>query len=277
MRKALIEDGAWRPAFRFPSRAGTRNRGTPPVTRSIESIMKIRRILPPASILFAALVVVPTADLLAYNPSNSVRMVEWESMARASAPFIRVGFAAPKMIQMADRDLKRYYNESWGLMADCFFYRRRSRRGNGFDIGARFMYRDFTIGRDVLEKEEKLVNESNRLHLMSWDLIIRAVIGVQFLHVLWQFYVIGAPRLLHYHSVLKENRQGGPDRRIDLVSIGVIGGAGIEVAPVPMLAIFAEYNIGYTPVGVSHNNVEGHQVYVGFSWRVLGRTAPIIL
>lgn len=239
--------------------------------------MKIRRILSLASILSAALLSVAAADLFAYNPSDSVRQIEWESMARASAPFIRVGFAAPKMIYMAERDLKRYYNESWGLMADCFFYRRRSRRGNGFDIGARFTYRDFTIGRDVLENDEKLVYESNRLHMMSWDLSIRGVIGVQFLHILWQFYVIGAPRLLHYHSVLKENRQGGPDRRINLVSIGVIGGAGIEVAPVPMLSLFAEYTIGYTPVGVSHHNVEGHQVYVGFAWRVLGRTAPLLL
>lgn len=239
--------------------------------------MKMRHSLSLASILLALLFFAPAAQLLAYHPSDSVSQVEREAMARASAPFLRVGFAAPTMIAMADRDLKRYYNESWGLMADCFFYRRRNRRGNGFDIGARFTYRDFTIGRDVLEKEEKLVYESNRLHLMSWDLSLRGVIGVRFLRVLWQFYLLGAPRLLHYHSVLKENRKGGPDRRIDLVSIGVIGGAGIEVTPVPMLALFAEYNIGYTPVGVSHNNVEGHQVYVGLAWRVMGRTAPLML
>ncbi len=225
----------------------------------------------PAAGLHAAL-----TNVVLYSPSDSTGQVESERMTRAAAPFIRIGFAAPSMIYMADRDLKRYYNESWALMADCFFYRRRNRLGNGFDVGARFTYRDFTIGKDVLKKASDLLYESNRLHMMSWDLGVRGVIGVHFLRVLWQFYAIAAPRLLHYHSVLKDNRLGDPDRRINLVSIGITGGAGIEVTPVAMMGFFAEYNVGYTPVGASHNNVEGHQVYVGLTWRVHGRIAPRI-
>ena len=104
---------------------------------------------------------------------------------------------------------------------------------------------------------------------MSWDICFRGVIGFYFIHELWQLYAIAAPRLLHYHSVMKDNRLGGPDRSVDLVSIGIIGGAGIEMTIVPMMGLFAEYNIGYTPVGKSHDNVEGHQVYVGLTWRTL--------
>ncbi len=204
-----------------------------------------------------------------YSPSDSADSVYDERMKKSCSPFLRVGFAAPSMIYMMDRDLKYYYNRSWGLMADCFFYKKKNRRGNGLDIGGRFTYRNFLIGDDIQEKTSSLLYGENRVHLMSWDICFRGVIGAYFLHELWQLYAIVAPRLLHYHSVMMDNKLGGPDRRVDLVSIGIIGGAGIEVTIVPMMGLFAEYNIGYTPVGKSHNNVEGHQVYVGLTWRTL--------
>jgi hypothetical protein len=217
---------------------------------------------------------VPAVSALAasaarYSPSDSASEVYSESLSRACSPFVRVGFAAPSMIYMMDRDLNYYYNKSWGLMADCFFFKKRSRLGNGLDIGARFTYRNFLIGDDIRDRTSDLLYRENRVHLMSWDISFRGVIGMYFLHELWQLYAVAAPRLLHYHAVMKDNRLGGEDKLVDLVSIGVIGGAGIEVTLVPMMGIFAEYNIGYTPVGKSYNNVEGHQVYVGLTWRTL--------
>ncbi|OHD63826.1 MAG: hypothetical protein A2176_11945 [Spirochaetes bacterium RBG_13_51_14] len=210
-----------------------------------------------------------------YSPDDSIEKVYDERIQRAHAPFIRVGFAAPSMISMMDTDLNYYYNRSWSLMADCFFFRKRNRLGNGLDIGARFTYRNFAIGEDIQKKASDLLYNDNRLHLMSWDVSFRAVIGASLARMMWQVYVIGAPRLLHYHAVMKDNKLGDPDKRINLFSIGIIGGAGLEVAPLPMLGIFAEYNIGYVPVGKSHNNVEGHQVYVGMTWRTLGTIRPV--
>ena len=66
---------------------------------------------------------------------------------------------------------------------------------------------------------------------------------------------------------MKDNKRGGDDREVYLFSIGIIGGAGIEVTIFSWMSIFAEYNIGYTPVGKSSRNIEGHQVYVGITWR----------
>ncbi len=205
-----------------------------------------------------------------YSPNVDADVIYDERMKRFYGTFLRVGFAAPSMLYMMDKDLGNYFKESWGLMADCFFYRKRNRRGNGFDIGARFTYRNFTIGKDVLKQHSDLLYRNYRTHMMSWDICFRGVIGTYFLRELWQLYIVAAPRLLHYHSVMKESRIRGPEKTVDLVSIGIIGGAGIEVTLVSFLGIFAEYNIGYTPVGKSYNNVEGHQVYVGLVWRTPG-------
>jgi hypothetical protein len=202
-----------------------------------------------------------------YSPDASPEIIFDEKLKRISAAFIRVGCAPPTMIYMMDKDLKYYYNKSWGLMVDCFFYRMRNRSGNGFDIGARFTYRNYKIGEDIQKKHNDLLYEDNKLHMMSWDVCFRGIIGGYFLYQLWQVYLLAAPRLLHYHAVMRESRTGGDDKMIDLVSIGIIGGAGIEVTLCSIIGIFAEYNIGYTPVGKSFNNVEGHQVYVGITWR----------
>lgn len=216
------------------------------------------------------------ANSFLYNPGDSTEAVSDEAMKRASASFIRLGFAAPKMVYMFDKDLKSYYDKSWALMADCFFYRKHNRRGNGFDIGSRFTYRNFEISDKALQKSEVLYKDV-KLHLMSWDITFRGMFGFYFLRSLWQLYIIAAPRLLWYHSVLKESTIGGPDRRINLVSIGIIGGGGIELAILPYLGFFAEYNIGYTPVGTGFHNVEGHQVYVGVTVRAMGYGKPFWL
>jgi len=218
-----------------------------------------------------------SANALLYHLDDSTEAVSDEAMKRASASFIRLGFAAPKMVYMFDKDLKSYYDKSWALMGDCFFYRKHNRRGNGFDIGSRFTYRNFEISDKVLEKKSEVLYKDVKLHLMSWDITFRGMFGFYFFRSLWQLYLIAAPRLLWYHSVLKESTMGGPDRRINLVSIGIIGGGGIELAIVPYLGIFAEYNIGYTPVGTGFHNVEGHQVYVGVTLRAMGYCKPLWL
>lgn len=207
---------------------------------------------------------------LRYSPEQSADSILDQRTKRAYSTFLRVGFAAPSMIYMMDEDLKYYYNKSWGLMADCYFYRKKSRQGNGLDIGARFTYRNFKIGEEIQRKHSDLLYEDNRVHMMSWDICFRGMIGAYLLHELWQLYVVAAPRLLYYRSEMKDARTGGDDRAINLVSIGIVGGVGLEVTLVSMFGIFAEYNIGYTPVGTSFNNVEGHQVYVGLVWRTLG-------
>jgi hypothetical protein len=223
--------------------------------------------LPPAGSWHTAV----TAGAFGYSPEDSVENIYDESMKRANASFIRLGFAAPTMLYMMDKDLKNYYTRSWGLMADYFFYRKRNRDGNGFDIGARFTYRNFKIGEDAQKKYSDLLYRGNSVHMMSWDITFRGIIGLYFLYQFWQVYLLAAPRLLHYHADHTESKIGNPDKRIDLFTVGIIGGAGIEVTLCSVVSVFAEYNIGYVPVGKSYNNVEGHQVYVGFTWRTLAR------
>jgi hypothetical protein len=243
----------------------------------IASFVIVAIITLPASLRISGLLAVPLSGVLnaasasiGYSPEDSVDTIYDEREKRAFSSFLRVGFAAPSMIYMMDKDLKYYYNTSWGLMADCFFFKKRNRLGNGLDIGARFTYRNFKIGDDIQKARDDLLYGDNRVHMMSWDITFRGVYGVYFLHELWQFYILGAPRFLLYHSVMKDSRIGDPDKKITLASIGFVGGAGVEVTLFSLMAIFAEYNIGYTPVGRSSNNVEGHQVYVGLVWRTLG-------
>ncbi len=145
----------------------------------------------------------------------------------------------------------------------------RNASGNGADFFVRAGYRYYWTTDDVLEREDDYVYEDNSVHLLSFDVGVRAVFGAYFLGQLWQVYALAAPRFLYFRSLGRKSRYGRwhPDSETNLYSIGVITGIGFEVTVFRFMGLFCEMNVGYVPVGESNRNVEGIQLYLGLTYR----------
>jgi hypothetical protein len=187
------------------------------------------------------------------------------------APRLRFALSPPLLMNLQDHKLSDYYDRGFGIFAELAYLRLRGRHGNGIDLYGRLTYRFFYTRDSVVNRNTDLIYTENRLHLLSLDAGIRAVYGVSFLGQLWQGYLLAAPRLLYYYAFSCESRSGAGDRETHLGSIGVIGGAGLEVTVTEGASLFAEYNFGYTPAGSPGRNTDGHQVWFGASWRTFVR------
>ncbi len=223
------------------------------------------------SILAAA---TPTSLLANFNAINAAYSVEREdpyiedkAEKQHSASFIRLGFGVSGMINPYDTYLKDLQDKKWGLLADIYFYRLRSNHGNGIDFYTRFMYRSFAISEKKAKNETDLLYYKNNYHAFSGDLGIRGIYGFYFWHELWQLYIQVAPRFIYYRGEFSKGKNLNKDKVLNFYSIGIIGGIGIEITLVSLCGIFAEYNLGYCPVGSSKRNIEGHQVYAGITLR----------
>lgn len=190
-----------------------------------------------------------------------------EGNLRRYAAQVRAGFSYGPMLNAYDKQMNKYYDDRWGIMVDGFFYRIRSNRGNGIDFYARFTYRNFVTSRMLAARTADLQYYVNKAYMPGLDVGVRAIYGFYFLKELWQAYVIVAPRFVYYRLSLSQDKRGGKDVVYNMYSIGVIGGVGIEVSIISHLGIFAEYTIGYTPVGSKKRNIDGHQAWVGLTWR----------
>jgi hypothetical protein len=102
--------------------------------------------------------------------------------------------------------------------------------------------------------------EKGTIDQFGIDTGLRFSAGLYFLWMEWSFYVGAAPRI-HIYTETAGSLSN------TFWSLGVVCNAGLEIAIFPTLAIFAEANIGYVPVGASEANVEGLQIYAGLSIR----------
>lgn len=196
--------------------------------------------------------------LLLSIPALGYEETDWESYAREvrlakRASLLRIGLGPARM---QDSELDSYHKEGTAVMLDYFFYRDRSRnierRANGFDLYARLTYRHFVLDGDPIAETE--------IDMTSLDLGARYLWGSMLHDKLCQFYLLAAPRLLHY-----QEEAGGEEN--SLTSLGVIGGMGVEITLSDTFGLFVEYNQGYTPVGGSDANVEGIQILFGMTLR----------
>jgi hypothetical protein len=198
------------------------------------------------------------ASLFLSVPSLAYEETDWENYAREvqlakRASLLRIGIGAARM---QDSELDSYHQEGSAVMLDYLFYRHRSvnieRRASGFDFYSRFTYRHFVLDGDPIAETE--------IDMISLDIGARHLWGGMHLDRLCQFYILAAPRFLHY-----KEEAGGKENT--LYSLGIIGGIGVEIALSATLGFFVEYNQGYTPVGDSDANVEGIQILFGMTLR----------
>ncbi len=180
-----------------------------------------------------------------------------------SAPRIRIAFSPPLLMNLYDPDLADRYDRGFGFFSDLMFLRVRTASGFGLDIYGRFTYRFFQIRLSVRNDNPEILYETNHLHLFSLDPGIRALYGFHFQDLLWHVYALAAPRFLYYWAWSEDSKNG--ERSTKLGSVGVIGGAGMEVDLGENVGFFAEYNFGYTPVGNPKRNTDGHQIWFGVS------------
>jgi hypothetical protein len=209
---------------------------------------------------------------------------EAQSMARkdllsASYPFIRLGYGAFGLINLADPDLNKYYEEGQAFMFECDFLRFREPSGDGFDLFGRYMLRKFKMTDSTFEDfqtspppvDSGFIRDyplsKSTLDMHSFDVGIRYSIGAYFLYERWDIYIGGAYRLLY----ASEKAESGLSN--SFWSSGIIGNAGIEMTLTSYAGLFAEIQSGYTPVGKSKRNVEGSQALFGATLRL----SPILL
>jgi hypothetical protein len=199
-----------------------------------------------------------------------------ERLLASKAPMFRIGYGGFGVVQMADSSLNKYYKEGQAVMAEYDFLRFRTDEGHGIDLFGRYTYRSFKITdssfRDFKSSPPSLDPDGGRRYPMSrsslvmhgGDIGFRLNAGAYFL-MRWDIYLSCAYRFLYVEEKADNNLSN------TFMASGVIGGAGIEMAFVSNLGLFAEYQIGYTPVGKSNKNVEGHQLLFGMTFRVTVR------
>ncbi|MBN1534540.1 MAG: hypothetical protein JXA20_17840 [Spirochaetes bacterium] len=218
--------------------------------------------------IIAVLLILAAGGLMARpargaDPGELAQRRQMESFA----PRLRFALSPPLLMNLQDDELSEYYDRGLGIFAEFDYLRLRNRFGNGIDLYGRLTYRYFWIRDSIVERNSDLVYTENRLHLLSLDAGVRAVYGLPLLGLLWQGYLLAAPRLLYYYAFSCEGRSGAGDRETHLGSLGIVGGAGLEVTLTESASVFAEYNYGYTPVGSPRRNTDGHQAWFGASWR----------
>ncbi len=199
-----------------------------------------------------------------------------ESNTVRKASLIRLGGGAFGTVHLADSKADKYYDDNWAAFADYFFSRNRSRYGNGHDYYARFTYKHFEMSDSKVEQKDDYIVYKGKINAMALDAGLRYIYGWYFWGRLWQGYVLAAPRVQHTNitSYDLDTKEKVDSKKY--TSLGIVGGAGIEVTLGPNWALFAEYNYGYMPVSKSKTNTEGHQGYFGISYRnaILGGEEP---
>jgi hypothetical protein len=189
-----------------------------------------------------------------------------ESSFAGSASFIRAGYSGFGLLRLGEASLNDYYSGGFGILADIFFYRIRTKRGgNGFDFYSRYCYRQFEMTdrtyREFQYNYPALEYGKSGIKIHSLDLGGRFVLGGYFLFSRIDFYLIGA---LRQAKVIES-----ADNHIEntYLPMGITGGGGFEFSFYKRLAFFGEYNYGYTTVGKNRDNIDGHQVFFGVSLR----------
>jgi len=115
------------------------------------------------------------------------------------------------------------------------------------------------IGDDVIYKSTAL--------LFGLDIGLRIRHRMYFLMTVFDIYFPFGVRFQIYDESAKDKRFDNDEINVTFYSCGVYGGCGLEIAFFKSIGLFMEYNIGYTPVGTNKINVDGHQVYLGVTYR----------
>ena len=170
-------------------------------------------------------------------------------------PRFRAAVSAFGMTNVYNDKTELYYHGVSGFL-DCFLLRKRSRSGNGLDLYARGGF--------------KIIPDMD-CRILHADAGGRLVGGFYCSNLFIQPYILGATRFQSTELSATNGESAVYGGKKNFTSIGIIGGGGIEIAFIPELSFFVEYNNGYTPVGKSKFNTESHMFYAGIAYRTSGR------
>lgn len=196
----------------------------------------------------------------------------------ANSTQMRLGYGGGGLVKMKDSDLDRYYGDGKLYMFDILFpniFGKRSGFSYAVDYYTRFAMKTFKMDEEWIEPletaelNEDMVSRGSIL-MFAWDFGFRIRKGVYFLMTKFDAYVVGSMRLLYYREKADDvasNVESNDDLENQFMAYGCYTGGGIELSFFENMGIFGEYNIGYTPVGKSKANVEGHQVMFGIIYR----------
>lgn len=173
----------------------------------------------------------------------------------------RIGYGGLGVMRTGNSDLERYYGSGHAVMLDWMWLRRhRPGKIYGWDLYMRFTYRYFAI--DGATVAGTTMTEA-AMHIPSLDFGFRFSLGSYLLWEKWDIYGLGAFRLVR----VTEKAENGISN--NFFTFGFIWGGGIEVSLINRMGLFIEYNSGSTRIGEAGRNIEGHQLYMGLTYRGL--------
>jgi hypothetical protein len=209
------------------------------------------------------------------------------------SPFLRVGYGGfAKTNYFYEKNFNDYYPDAQIFTADVFIYRSRDTVGDGVDIYTRFFYKklkadeksyqkiaddmgsvtpaDFS---NIAGKYNPLPEKDLEMIHRGGDIGLRFVGTAYFMREAWSAYLMVAGR---YVQVSESYLAGGVEYSRDFSAFGVAGGLGLEVTLNRYIGLFAELNLGYTPIGDNNVNIDGGNLLIGITLRSDHISGPVL-
>ncbi len=210
----------------------------------------MRLILIQALILLMALPFQPEAKSMDY----------WDILrpeTKSASPLWRAGAG---VALMADSELDSAYGPGASLFFD-YNYIRRDFGWFGLDFYGRLLLKMFQVSGDNISGDDYFLQE-HYLPIAGLDAGLRIKTCGIFFGRATSFYLSAAPRLVYGRTLYRQDEESfGKSKNI--LSLGLVGGAGIEHALTGNTGVFIEGNYGYTPAGEDDRNIEGPALYIG--------------
>ena len=190
-------------------------------------------------------------------------------MIAEGAPFFRIGyggsFLGPAgMLNIQDDEARRYYPEGHAFFADLFI--------SDFVIDYVYLGALFRLTYREYDFDNKMTHNTtwtqDKQQIFSFDTGVKWSIGTYLLFFRCDFFIGANLRLYAQNKnndkTINENALGGV-----VGPLGIVGLAGIEIAPFENMGFFVEYNYGYSHIIPFNSgiNIEGHQIYFGATLR----------
>jgi hypothetical protein len=218
--------------------------------------------------LLAILLCSNTTPLFADDEDNiDVKTSVRETRMKKNWSFLRFGFSRGRFLHFYDDKLENYTKKDISLFIDVVPY--NIAKWDNFKLNAygRYTFTHLSADKKAFYDNNEFLFFYPDIYIHQFNLGVRFIYEIYMFGFMWEGYVMAAPRYVLYHEKGKDDLGNEVDSQ-NLHSIGFIGGIGFEVALHELVGVFVEYNNGYTPIGDSDSNIQGHQFFCGVSARL---------
>jgi hypothetical protein len=156
-----------------------------------------------------------------------------------------------------------------GGLLDLMLYRARNTDGNGADFFIRGQYNAYKQKHpESLGLVIPPAGCSSDLKQGSFGAGFRGIYGTTFLGCQFQGYALGYYQFTVVSADIAYNNGGSSITKSSTYSShGIVGGAGLEISPLPYFGAFVEYTLGYSPAFPKDYNLESGTIRVGLTVR----------